>query len=97
MTDSTEKTQRDRPMTTKENAQQKLRAFTEAAAELLEAMEQHEHATGEPFGTEAYPFTASFDDLLHDIIDWRDAHVPLYRHVSLYRTHAEETAPPERR
>lgn len=66
-------------MTTKENAQQKLRDFTAAASDLLTAMEEHEHATGEPFGTEAYPFPDSLDDVLHAILDWRDANAPLYK------------------
>lgn len=49
---------------------EKLAAFEKAACELLETMEKEDH-TGDYF-IEGYPFRKSFEEIVHDIIAWRD-------------------------
>lgn len=60
-----------------QRAQDALRALTDAAVDLHEAMLDVESATGQPFGTEGYPWRDDWTDMMNDIIDWRDASAPI--------------------
>lgn len=50
--------------------EQAIKSFANAACELSEAWQREDH-TGDYF-SDGYPFESSFDELVIDILEWRD-------------------------